>query len=224
MRVKANRSPPLATGRALQPELLDSLSPDDPAALRSRRDLRIINLIMGNRGWFRHELRRRLHPGERILELGAGSGEMGLALSAEGFVIDGLDTCPRPPRWPRLQRWHRTDLRSFDRYAEYAAVMANLTLHHFTAVELAALGRQFSGARLILASEPARCRRSQVLFAVFGRMLGANRITLHDARVSIAAGFLREELPHALSLTKPTWGWKCGVSTLGAYRMIALRR
>lgn len=149
---------------------------------------------------------------------------MGLALSAEGAVIDGLDTWPRPPTWPRHQMWHRTDLRSFDGFSEYTAVMANLTLHHFTAVELASLGRNLSGARLIIASEPARRRRSQTLFAAFGRLLGASRITLHDARISIAAGFLHDELPHALGLSALRWDWKCSVSLLGSYRMIAERR
>ena len=159
----------------------------------------------------------------RVLELGAGTGELGAALFARGIAIDGLDLCPRPSIWPRHAEWHRVDMRSFARYAEYPAVIANLVLHHLTAVELAALGRQFDEARLIVVSEPARRLRSQTLFAAMGPMLGANQITLHDAQISIAAGFLGDELPRALGLKADRWRWECGVSFLGAYRMIAVR-
>ena len=210
--------------RTLQPELLDSLAPDDPAAQHSRRDLRIVNRIMGNERWFVQELRRRLRPAELVLELGAGSGEMGMALSAAGLALDGLDLWPRPPAWHYQAEWHRADLRTFVRFAEYSAVMANLTLHHFNSNELAVLGAKLIGARLIVVSEPARRRWSQALFAALGPLFGANRVTLHDARVSIAAGFRRDELPCALGLTADRWNWKCKVSFLGAYRMIALRR
>jgi len=209
--------------RTLQPEILDSLSPDDPAALQSRRDLKIVNRIMGNERWFRQVLRRELRSGEQVLELGSGTGEIGMALSAAGIAINGLDLCPRPASWPRRSEWHQVDLRTFARYPEYSAVIANLTLHHLTAAELAALGRRFDGARLIVVSEPARRRRSQTLFAALGPMLGANQITLHDAQISIAAGFLGDELPRGLGLELNRWRWRCWVSFLGAYRMIAMR-
>jgi 2-polyprenyl-3-methyl-5-hydroxy-6-metoxy-1,4-benzoquinol methylase len=210
--------------RILEPEILDSLSPDDPSARRSRRDLRIINRMLGSERWLRHVLRCHLAPGERVIELGSGTGEMGMALAKAGLAVDGLDLCPRPADWPRQADWHRADIRGFARYAEYSAVIANLTLHHLTAGELAALGRHLEGARLIVASEPARRRLSQSMFAAIGPLLGASSVTLHDARVSIAAGFLQEELPRALGLMADRWTWKCWVSRLGAYRMVALRR
>jgi SAM-dependent methyltransferase len=210
--------------RTLKPELLDSLPPDDPAARHSRRDLRVVNRIIGNERWFLQVLRSKLKVGERVLELGAGTGEIGMALSAAGFAIDGLDICPRPNRWPYQAEWYRADIRSFPRYTEYSAVMANLTLHHFNSDELAALGTKLAGVRLIVASEPVRRRRSQAMFAAFGPLLGANHITLHDARISIVAGFLGDELPQALGLTAGRWKWKCEISLFGAYRMIAHRR
>jgi hypothetical protein len=82
--------------RTLKPELLDSRPPDDLAARHSRRDLRVVNRIIGNERWFLQVLRSKLRLGERILESGAGTGSIGMALSAAGFIIDSLDICPRP--------------------------------------------------------------------------------------------------------------------------------
>jgi hypothetical protein len=55
-------------------------------------------------------------------------------------------------------------------------------------------------------------------------VLGANHVTRHDGPVSIAAGFVGEELPAALGLAPDQWVWSCRTSWLGAYRMIAVRR
>ncbi|MEO1844804.1 MAG: hypothetical protein ABGZ37_11065, partial [Akkermansiaceae bacterium] len=61
-----------AVGRVVQPELLDELPFDDPDALRSRRDLRFINGVMGNFRWMRRRLAGRAEG--RVIELGAGDG------------------------------------------------------------------------------------------------------------------------------------------------------
>src|SRR5581483_8821352 len=179
--------------RILEPELLDSLPPDHPDALHNRRDLRLTNRIAGTHRWFGRVLPPLLLPGDRALELGAGTGELGCALARRGLRVDGLDLWPRPADWPAGARWHRADLRSFDGYGDYAVVMGNLILHQFSEAELAGLGAAVRGARAIVACEPARTRVSQVLFRVLGPLLGANRVTLHDARVSIAAGFRGDE-------------------------------
>ncbi len=210
--------------RSLEPELLDALGPEDSAARHSRNDLRRINRILGNEGWILREWRRRGRPGERILEIGAGTGEMGVALTARGLEVDGLDLWPRPPAWPQKAAWHQSDLRTFVGYDRYPVILANLLLHQFSAADLAALGRRLDGARLILASEPARRRWSQMLFALLAPLFGANHVTRHDGRVSIAAGFIGDELPAALGLASDRWTWSCRTSWLGAYRMVALRR
>lgn len=72
--------------RVVEPELLDELSSDDPAAIRSRRDLRMINWFMGNEGW----IQRQIEEGESMVELGAGTGELTGKLSNTGKVT-GLD-------------------------------------------------------------------------------------------------------------------------------------
>ncbi len=209
----------------LQPELLDSLAPDDPAAIHNRRDLHLTNRIMGNHRWLAHLLPGLLRPGELVLELGAGTGELGQLLARANVPVDGLDLWPRPDAWPLARAWHRTDLRHFPGYAAYAAVMGNLIFHQFTDPELAALGTDLRRhARIIVACEPVRRRVSQVLFRTLGPLFGANQVSLHDAHVSIAAGFRGNELPRALGLDATEWDCRCTTTALGAYRMVALRR
>ena len=211
--------------RTLQPELLDSLPHDHPDARHSRRDLRLINHAMGNHRWFARTLPPLLRPGEIALELGAGTGELGLRLAARGAAVDGLDRVPRPPAWPAARTWHASDLRSFPGYDRYAAVLANLLLHHLTAAELAALGATLGRtARVILASEPQRSPRAQRLFALVSPLFRANHVTRHDAHVSIAAGFRGDELPRALGLNPARWHCRCTTTLLGAHRLVAVRR
>jgi len=69
--------------RRVVAELLDALPPDDPRAARSRRDLRVVNRIMGHAGTLAHALdtvatRQPL----RLVELGAGDGTLAEALLA----------------------------------------------------------------------------------------------------------------------------------------------
>jgi hypothetical protein len=211
--------------RILQAELLDSLAPDHPDALHNRRDLRVINRVMGNYRWFARSLPALLRPGEAVLELGAGDGTLGLRLAARGIAADGLDLWPRPAAWPPGRSWHRADLRTFDGYGRYPVVAGNLIFHQFNGAELAALGgilRQ--QARTIIACEPLRRRASQALLAVLGPLLGANAVTRHDARVSVAAGFQGDELPRALGLEDGRWKIVCHETALGAFRMVATLR
>ena len=211
--------------RILTPELLDSLPPQHPDALHSRRDLQWINHAMGNHRWFARVLPPLIRPGEQILELGAGTGQLAARLASRGLAIDSIDLCPRPTSWPAARVWHTGDLRAFDRYGDYAAVYGNLIFHHLSDDELAVLGATLRrSVRLILASEPTRSPRSQSLIAVAGRVFGASHVTLHDAHVSIAAGFRGDELPRLLGLDSSAWDIRSGTTWLGAYRMLACRR
>jgi SAM-dependent methyltransferase len=211
--------------RACEPEILDSLPHDHPDAAHNRRDLRIINAVMRNRAWFLRVLRAHSGAGEPILELGAGTGELGAALGRAGFAVDGLDLWPRPARWPQRRAWHQADLRAFGGYGAYPVVIGNLILHQFQDAELAEIGRILRGsARVIAACEPERRRLSQTIMAAVGPVLGASPVTLHDARVSIQAGFQGGELAAALGLSPGEWDVTCATTHLGAYRMVAVRR
>lgn len=211
--------------RQLQPELLDSLPPHHPDAIHSRRDLRLINRAMGNSRWFLRKLPPLLHPSESVLELGAGTGELCLALQARGVIADAIDQCPRPAQWPAHRTWLRQDILEFSTFAAYPAIIGNLIFHHFSTAELAALGAKLRAhCRLIVACEPARQLRFQKLFAAIAPLFRANPVTLHDARVSISAGFRDEELPRALGLDPSNWDCRVSMSLLGAYRLVAVRR
>jgi hypothetical protein len=210
--------------RELRPEILDSLSPDHPDAQGSRRDLRLINRIMGNHRWFEQTLPALLRQGERVLEVGSGTGELGHRLASAGAMVDGLDLCPAPRDWPPDRAWHKVDAKAFAGFSSYRVVIGNLIFHQFSDSELGDLGVKLrESARLVVACEPARSRRSQFLLRVFAPLFRANPVTRHDAQVSVAAGFLPGELPRALGLTDGSWRYSCRRSALGALRMVALR-
>lgn len=211
--------------RTIQPELLDSLSPQHPEALHNRRDLRVINHLMGNLRWIEHTLAALAPPATRILEVGAGEGDLCRRLNRRGWRVDALDLWPRPAGWPATHTWHQADLRSFPGYAAYDVILGNLIFHQFTDDELAALGTELRRtARVIIACEPVRRRLSQIGYGVIARLSGANHVSLHDGHVSIDAGFVATELPDALGLTAPEWTVRCSTTLRGACHLVAIRR
>jgi 2-polyprenyl-3-methyl-5-hydroxy-6-metoxy-1,4-benzoquinol methylase len=209
--------------RSIEPELLDTLPPNHPDAMHNRRDLRLTNAFMRNHTWFVRTLPGLVRSGERVLEVGAGTGELGRKLAARGVTVDGLDLWPRPEDWPETANWHQADIRTFTGWSEYAVVIGNLIFHQFTDSELREIGRHLRQARLVLACEPLRRRLSQVMYRAVAPLLGANYVSLHDAHVSIAAGFLDRELPHTFGFASPEWDVRCTPTHLGAYHMIACR-
>jgi|SRR5580698_1673890 hypothetical protein len=215
----------VSMNRACEPELLDSLPHDHPDAVHNRRDLRLINLVMRNQAWVVRTLPPLLRPGERVLEIGAGTGEMALRLNRRGIHLDGLDLWPQPKAWPADRTWHVADLKTFAGYGAYAAVVGNLIFHQFKEDELAQLGDVIRRtARVVVACEPVRRKVSQTVIAKVAPIFGANYVTLHDAHVSIAAGFVGDELPLALGMAPGDWDYTCTTTALGASRMVAVRR
>lgn len=211
--------------RVLQPEWLDSLTPDSPEAIRSRRDLVRLNRIMGNHAWFARTAPSLARPGERALELGSGDGALAGVLRSAGLATDALDRFAAPATWPAEARWHAADLRAFDAWGDYPVVVGNLILHHLSDPELAALGARLDRhARVLVFNEPLRDLRARLLWAVGAPLGGAGPVTRHDGRVSIAAGFRADELPRALGLDPARWSWLVSITFLGACRVVAFRR
>jgi 2-polyprenyl-3-methyl-5-hydroxy-6-metoxy-1,4-benzoquinol methylase len=211
--------------RVVSRELLDELPQDSSAARASRRDLRIINHLLGSTGWFRQVLRNQHRTNERILELGAGTGELGRALNAIAPDVAGLDFARRPIDWPQKAHWFEIDVLNFARWEEYPIVIGNLFFHHFDHEGLARLGANLNAhARVIIASEPLRAPRAKRLFSLLCPLIHAHPVTRYDGRLSIGAGFLGDELPRLLLLDPTIWEWRVHETWLGASRLVAERR
>ncbi|KQT62039.1 MULTISPECIES: class I SAM-dependent methyltransferase [unclassified Aureimonas] len=193
--------------RRVEPEILDELSPADPRAVASRRDLGRLNALMLHRGILVNLMRRHLTlPPRRILEIGAGDGRFMLAaarrLAKQWPDVDLvlLDRQPlvRPETLQAFQRlgW-RVQIVTADVFdwteaagaPRFDAVTANLFLHHFREPALARLLRALAAlSPTILATEPLRAPfplfASRMLWAI-----GANDVTRNDAPASVRAGF-----------------------------------
>ncbi len=212
--------------RVLQPELLDTLPPDHPDAVRARQEMLQVNGIMGNHRWIERMLRRHGERGWRVTELGAGDGALSLRLLHAGLCRAGdlhaVDLAPRPPQWPEAAGWTRGDVLAND-LPEAEVVIANLFLHHFTGEQLRLLGGRLPPAtRLIIAAEPARLWVHTVLGRLFCALAELNHVQRHDMQASIRAGFRREELRHAMGLGT---GWRVATQMhpLGGHRLLAWR-
>lgn len=205
--------------RSVQPEILDSLSAEDPSARRSRLDLRRINTLMGNFRWIEQQI-HDAEPNTRITELGAGEGRLLTRLSSLDVDATGIDLAPRPADLPASVKWRQQNL--FDGIdSDGATIVATLFLHHLKKLELKRLGESLSNARMLVFSEPWRSRVS--LFCGYAIFPFVNHVTRHDMITSIRAGFRVGELPAALGLDE-RWKVREELSVFGACRLTATRR
>ena len=210
--------------RQVEPEILETLAPDDPAAIVGRADLRLINAIMGNHRWLVRQALKHIQPGWRILELGAGDSTLAKLLLKAGACqpqdLWGVDLVSRPTNWPAQAHWIEGDMNQLPELPEAEVIIASLVLHHLDHPKLQQLGQRWPcGCRLLLASEPAR----YPLHLLQGRALSLaarlNHVTRHDILVSVNAGFRKNELLDSLGL--PAWQGQVTESWLGAYRVVA---
>ena len=228
--------------RCVEPELLDELPADDPRAVRSRRDLRRLNALMGNVGVLSAALRAPFQGRvpRQVADLGAGDGSVMLRLArrlrvrwrnVEVELVDrqaivdaeicrqfeALSWTPKPVRadvfdWLARSSGERIDL-----------ITANLFLHHFDdpplvrLLELAA-----ERADCFVACEPRRypaaLRASRWLW-----LIGCNPVTRHDAVASVRAGFRGGEIS---ALWPRNGAWQLQEKPLGLFShcFVAQRR
>lgn len=196
-------------------ERLDHLPPANPEARRSRRDLQLINRLMGNSRLLRRAIARVLpdsrERGWRVVEAGAGDGTLAAGLWSRfppppaGSRLELLDRLPVVEEGSRsmlaAQGW-LPEVLVMDvlEWIEQPAsvpldlVYANLFLHHFAEVEmtslLSALAKRTNAVVLL---EPRRSVLARVGARLLG-VIGCNEVTRHDAVHSVAAGFLGNEI------------------------------
>jgi hypothetical protein len=232
--------------RLVQPELLDTLPPDDSRAIRSRRDLRRINWWMNNPAIMVRALKNNLTIAPRqITELGAGDGNFLLRVAQKIQVGQASSLSSSAPQLATLLDLQKNispeTLAAFARFGWRAeavvadvfdwspatgadeAVVANLFLHHFEDGRLAELLHKISqNAKLFIAIEPRRSARPFVAGKLL-RLIGCNDVTRHDAVISIRAGFDGEEIS-ALWPDKKNWQLTERRAGLFSHLFIARRR
>lgn len=214
----------MTMSRIVAGETLDGLAADDPTAMRSRRDLRRIHLVMDTRAILLralHDSAASLSKGTplRVLELGAGDGTLMLGV-ARALV----------PTWLRveltlLDRQPLIDHRTINSYAEvgwtavekvvdvfdwvadandylqlnnktadWDLIIVNLFLHHFDDAQLTLLLNKIASRT----NQFFACEPRRSWLALAGSHLvgaiGANSVTREDAVLSVHAGFCGNEL------------------------------
>lgn len=210
--------------RSVQPEWLDELAPAEARAQRSRRDLRRVNLWMGNLSKVVQALNHaspRPTAG-RLVELGAGDGTFLLRVArrlhrrwpkTEAVLVDRLAlVSPETHQGFANLGWTvqsvQADVFDWLRSAPTGpreVILSNLFLHHFAPEPLGLLLRSAAErATLFLACEPERSLGALLGARLLG-LLGCNDVTRHDALVSVRAGFQGRELS---SLWRRDGGWR----------------
>lgn len=223
--------------RRVRPELLDELPADDPRAVRSRRDLRVLNRIMGTRSLLLRALDGALDaPPRSIVELGAGDGRLLLALARkrarrwQGVRAALLDMRPvvapdtlaafRSLGWPaEVVADDALDWLARPRAGDDAVVVANLFVHHFDGERLERLLAGIAvRARAFVCCEPRRGWLPLAGSHLLG-LIGCNEITRHDAVLSVHAGFRGAELSAAWrrALPKSAGDWRLHESAAGVF-------
>ena len=198
--------------RSVAPEELDALGADDPAAKRSRRDLRRLHMAMGTLSIITRALNTEFNASPvRILELGAGDGSLALR-----FARRSSSSLPNVSL-TLLDRQNIVDERTLgglrrtgwtsnvatadvfewlDRTAEdpWDIIVANLFVHHFEGDDLSRLLKAVAASTsLFFCCEPRRSSMALIASHLVG-LIGAGVVTRKDAVLSVHAGFRGREL------------------------------
>ena len=201
--------------RIVQPEILDGLSPDDPAAIGSRRDLRAINKFMRGQSWILDQL-SSMNDVSKVVELGAGGGDLSNMIKQRlgSCEVVALDLIERPNSVIENVSWESVSVLDYDGYSKDSVVVANLFIHHLESDELRLLGEKLQNVRAVLFAEPYRSRVALWL----GRSIlpFVNYVTRYDMIVSIKAGFIPGEIEGLLGAD---FQWQESQGLFGGIRM-----
>jgi hypothetical protein len=232
----------LQNPRIVLPELLDDLTPTDPRAARSRRDLQRVHRAMGTVSILRGAiagLRLTAQP-MHILELGAGDGTVLLRLAralqprwldVRLTLLDRYDLLSRETREAYRQLgWQlvvlRADALSWARERpsqHYDLSVATLFLHHFDTEALGLLIPAIASCSdAFVACEPRRDLAARMGSRLVG-LLGANEVTRADAVTSVAAGFVGDELTSVWPRAAGDWRIEESPAAPFTHRFMAVR-
>lgn len=204
--------------RIVKPEILDSLEASDAAAIRSRKDLRLINWFMRGESWILEKLGEFENP-KKIVEIGAGEGILAAKIKAKfpSSEVIAIDLQSKPETADSSITWLTDDVLNSNCYDSDTIVVANLFIHHLTDDQLWDLGEKIADCRGLIVSEPHRYWFSKLIgYPLFPVV---NYVTRHDMIVSIEAGFRFGEIPGLLDVN---WHWD-ERSSLGGIRSIGRR-
>jgi hypothetical protein len=207
--------------RVVKPEILDHLPADDLEAMRSRRDLRRINFLMGNERWIVRTIQRFPEAAAKgIAEIGAGDGVLAskLARMFPEATVTACDLVAKPACIDDRVCWRQGDVLADDGLPAGGVLVANLFLHHFEGESLAALGKLCARYDVVIFCEPDRSALPHVLGALLWPLI--NRVTRHDMHVSISAGFSKGELRGLLGLDEDLWRIRETSTWRGARRVL----
>ena len=184
--------------RVILPEILDHA---DPAPAReSLHDLVRLNRFFGGYRILKHMIAAFAGPSDRftMLDVGAASGDMGAAvrdrypralITSLDYKDDHLVKASAPKLVGDAFQLPFAE-RSFD------FVFSSLFLHHFTNQEIVQLLSSFRAVarRAVLAIDLERGPFAYYFVPATRWLFGWHEITLHDAPISVGAGFKRPEL------------------------------
>jgi len=209
------------TDRILEEEVIDHIDSSELNALRSRRDLRLIDIFLGNSRW----ITRMLSALEvnSVVELGAGDGHLSRKLSRiyPKSRITSLDLIPPPIEWGDPLHWIQGDLLETIQQTSASICIGSLVLHHFHRNVLAELGKHLHRFSYLVFSEPHR--HSQPLAGSYVLQPFVGEVVRHDMPASIRAGFQAGELADFLRLSSSQWTVEESVTVRGSIRFFAKR-
>lgn len=235
--------------RRVDPEWLDQLPPDAPEAIGSRRDLRRINRLMGHARVLRGLLAGCLPVGSgvpwEVAELGSGDGDFTARLwqwlpppppGSRLWLVDRQESPARTAVAVLAARGWQVCPVAADAMAWLGAstggstlprsrldlVYMNLFAHHFDRMELRELLALAAARTHAFAAAEPRRSSTALLGAWLLRFLGCNRVTRHDALVSVWAGFCARELSEAWP-ANPGWKLQEGPAIPFSHRFSAQR-
>ncbi len=218
--------------RLARPELMDDANVDPVDLAANFRDIEFANAVFGGAA---PVVREVLATGARtVLDVGCGSADIPRAVvrAAARLGRDVWVTCAdrsaavldiarrRSLGDPKLSFVQAEALELPFRDRSFDVATCSLTLHHFDPHGAVALLRELRRvARIPIVCDLVRSRTAYLATRLFARVLAHNRLTRHDAPLSVQRAYTAAE---ALELAREA-GWEAASVTAEPYFRMVLR-